>query len=223
MAKKKNEPSNEPIISSIPVPPSDSALVIDLPDGQKLLVGKIETGTVIEVATWRGTGRPDSRTNRLMLGMSSESEAKQATEAANQPKQISSKDLKFPQNLIFIANQFSKKLKPFFKSILRNLIRFIRNFDIKSIKLTTIRSKIKLPDIGNFKLSKKSPGSLQIGSSKFDDDIDADFQRILDEVSQRREASSKKSPRKSGVDGAKSKKKSLISGKSKSRGSNKGR
>jgi hypothetical protein len=27
-------------------------------------------GTVIEVATWRGTGRPDSRTNRMMLGMS---------------------------------------------------------------------------------------------------------------------------------------------------------
>jgi hypothetical protein len=30
----------------------------------------MESGSVIEVATWRGTGRPDSRTNRLMLGMS---------------------------------------------------------------------------------------------------------------------------------------------------------
>ena len=48
MAKRKEEAA-EPVISSIPVPPSDSALVIDLPDGQKLLVGKIETGTVIEV------------------------------------------------------------------------------------------------------------------------------------------------------------------------------
>lgn len=27
------------------------------------------TGSVIEVATWRGVGRPDSRTSRLMLGM----------------------------------------------------------------------------------------------------------------------------------------------------------
>jgi hypothetical protein len=28
-------------------------------------------GTVIEVATWRGVGRPDSRTSRMMFGMSS--------------------------------------------------------------------------------------------------------------------------------------------------------
>ena len=48
---------------------SDSALVIDLPDGQKLVVGNMTHGTVIEVATWRGTGRPDSRTSRMMLGM----------------------------------------------------------------------------------------------------------------------------------------------------------
>jgi hypothetical protein len=45
-------------------------LVIDLPDGQKLVVGNMVEGSVIEVATWRGTGRPDSRTSRLMLGMS---------------------------------------------------------------------------------------------------------------------------------------------------------
>ncbi len=50
---------------------SQAPLVIDLPDGQKLVVGVLEPGTVIEVATWRGTGRPDSRTNRLMLGVSS--------------------------------------------------------------------------------------------------------------------------------------------------------
>jgi len=45
-------------------------LVIDLPDGQKLVVGELKPGLVIEVATWRGTGRPDSRTNRIMLGVS---------------------------------------------------------------------------------------------------------------------------------------------------------
>lgn len=68
--KKKNEQSTDSSVSSIPVPPADSALVIDLPEGQKLVLGKMEEGTVIEVATWRGTGRPDSRTNRLMLGVS---------------------------------------------------------------------------------------------------------------------------------------------------------
>lgn len=67
---KKESSSQEASLSSIPVPPSDSALVIDLPEGQKLVLGKINEGTVIEVATWRGTGRPDSRTNRLMLGVS---------------------------------------------------------------------------------------------------------------------------------------------------------
>jgi len=44
--------------------------LFDLPDGQKLVVGDLDPGTVIEIATWRGTGRPDSRTNRFMLGVS---------------------------------------------------------------------------------------------------------------------------------------------------------
>ncbi len=56
-------------VSKLPLPISDSPLVIDLPDGQKIVVGKMTQGSVIEVATWRGVGRPDSRTSRLMLGM----------------------------------------------------------------------------------------------------------------------------------------------------------
>ena len=59
-----------PTITNIPIAVSDNPVVIDLPDGQKLVLGKLSAGSVIEVATWRGTGRPDSRTNRLMLGMS---------------------------------------------------------------------------------------------------------------------------------------------------------
>ena len=73
MSKKNNGEAKSapaPVISKIPLPISDSPLVIDLPDGQKLVVGKMIQGSVIEVATWRGTGRPDSRTSRLMLGMS---------------------------------------------------------------------------------------------------------------------------------------------------------
>ena len=79
MAKKKQE-SNEPVISNIPIPTSDNPMVIDLPDGQKIVLGKLSAGTVIEVATWRGTGRPDSRTNRFMLGVSDSSST--ATPAA---------------------------------------------------------------------------------------------------------------------------------------------
>ena len=75
MARKSQKAPEEnkkpaPVISKLPIPISDSPLVIDLPDGQKLVVGRMIQGTVIEVATWRGTGRPDSRTSRLMLGMS---------------------------------------------------------------------------------------------------------------------------------------------------------
>jgi len=53
---------------TIPTKPGDPTLIVDLPDGQKIIVGAIEPGTVIEIATWRGTGRPDSRTTRMLLG-----------------------------------------------------------------------------------------------------------------------------------------------------------
>jgi len=53
MAEKKKAIPNKPIVSRVPLPVSDSALVIDLPDGQKLVIGKMGQGTVIEVATWR--------------------------------------------------------------------------------------------------------------------------------------------------------------------------
>ncbi|MEJ6761085.1 MAG: hypothetical protein QNK54_03705 [Candidatus Planktophila sp.] len=70
MARKKEAEPVAPKVSQIPIPVSDTPVVIDLPDGQKLVIGQLATGSVIEVATWRGTGRPDSRTSRLMLGMS---------------------------------------------------------------------------------------------------------------------------------------------------------
>ena len=76
---KNNDDRDQLGVSRLPMPPSDSPLVIDLPDGQKLVLGNMAAGNVIEVATWRGTGRPDSRTSRLMLGMSTaESVAAQA-------------------------------------------------------------------------------------------------------------------------------------------------
>jgi hypothetical protein len=85
MAKKETSPE-APVVTTLPLPNSDNAMVIDLPDGQKLVVGKMATGTVIEVATWRGTGRPDSRTTRLMLGVSSqETVAAHAAEQGGAP------------------------------------------------------------------------------------------------------------------------------------------
>jgi len=68
---KKNQNASGAIVSKIPLPASDTPLVIDLPDGQKIVIGKMSKGSIVEVATWRGTGRPDSRTNRLILGVGS--------------------------------------------------------------------------------------------------------------------------------------------------------
>jgi hypothetical protein len=88
MAKKSQVPP-APEMTSLPMTSGDSPLVIDLPDGQKLVVGNLAAGSVIEVATWRGTGRPDSRTSRLMLGMSSAQE-KPADAAPTEPKKETS-------------------------------------------------------------------------------------------------------------------------------------
>jgi hypothetical protein len=89
---KKKQVVTEPTISNIPIPVSDNPMVIDLPDGQKIVLGKLTPGAVIEVATWRGTGRPDSRTNRFMLGIS-DSTSTPTPEAAGQSQ--STKKIKF--------------------------------------------------------------------------------------------------------------------------------
>ena len=108
---RKNEENTAPVVTSLPLPSSDSVLVIDLPDGQKLLVGKMNHGTVIEVATWRGTGRPDSRTNRLMLGMSSsDSEAQVNSQDSEEDMVVDKRSVKY---WIWLAAQITRKVKDF--------------------------------------------------------------------------------------------------------------
>lgn len=89
MAKKSQVPP-APEMTALPITGGDSPLVIDLPDGQKLVVGNLAAGSVIEVATWRGTGRPDSRTSRLMLGMSAGASQEKAADAAPSEEKKSS-------------------------------------------------------------------------------------------------------------------------------------
>jgi hypothetical protein len=106
---RKNEENSAPVVTSLPLPSSDSVLVIDLPDGQKLLVGKMNHGTVIEVATWRGTGRPDSRTNRLMLGMSSsDSEAQVNSQESEDEMVVDKRSIRY---WIWLAAQITKNAK----------------------------------------------------------------------------------------------------------------
>jgi hypothetical protein len=89
MNEQQIEPSDASEMSLATVG-SQAPLVIDLPDGQKLVVGVLEPGTVIEIATWRGTGRPDSRTNRLMLGVSAPEEEIPVFDSTHSKKSIRS-------------------------------------------------------------------------------------------------------------------------------------
>ena len=106
MAAKKDNTPAKPIVSRVPLPVSDSALVIDLPDGQKLVIGKMSQGTVIEVATWRGVGRPDSRTNRMMFGMSTAeieeetSDSGAASKVSLQPESLVTRIINYPIALV---------------------------------------------------------------------------------------------------------------------------
>jgi len=106
MAAKKDNTPSKPIVSRVPLPVSDSALVIDLPDGQKLVIGKMSQGTVIEVATWRGVGRPDSRTNRMMFGMSTAEiqeesiDSDPSSKVSLQPESLISRIVNYPMALV---------------------------------------------------------------------------------------------------------------------------
>lgn len=108
MAKKSQNPA-APEVSSLPIKQDQSPLVIDLPDGQKLVVGHLTNGSVIEVATWRGTGRPDSRTSRLMLGMSSAAEAAEQAKEASAAKAEAKKSPLVP--VFAFISQLVRKVK----------------------------------------------------------------------------------------------------------------
>jgi len=46
------------------------AASLELPEGHQLVLGELTPGTIVEVATWQGTGRPDETTNRFLLSAS---------------------------------------------------------------------------------------------------------------------------------------------------------
>ena len=164
---RKNEENLAPVVTSLPLPSSDSVLVIDLPDGQKLLVGKMNHGTVIEVATWRGTGRPDSRTNRLMLGMSSsESDTPINSQESADQMVVDKRSIKY---WIWIAIQLINKAR----SILAlALTKFKSLFSKKLAREKDYRSVDAIEDdvqawLNNIKLNNsKPPINTTVGSPK---------------------------------------------------------
>lgn len=52
-----------------PAPPvKKSEIEITLPEGQKLTIRSLEPGSVVEVASWRGAGKPDESAIRMLFG-----------------------------------------------------------------------------------------------------------------------------------------------------------
>jgi hypothetical protein len=120
------------MVSQLPLPISDSPLVIDLPDGQKLVIGKMAEGSVIEVATWRGTGRPDSRTSRLMLGMSPgnlSDDASETTGYAGGQKE------KKPEGFAKYVDIAEKSAKTILKLVMKLPVGKLKNVKLGKINL----------------------------------------------------------------------------------------
>lgn len=53
---------------STPQPEKPSEIEITLPEGQKLTIRSLEPGSVVEVASWRGAGKPDDSAIRMLFG-----------------------------------------------------------------------------------------------------------------------------------------------------------
>ena len=147
MAKKNPAPQAPAKVSQLPLPISDSPLVIDLPDGQKLVIGKMAEGSVIEVATWRGTGRPDSRTSRLMLGMSPGSLSYDASDTTGYASGQKEKKPEGFAKYLDIANKAVKTIAKFFMKLPVG--------KLKNIKL----GKINLPKRAPKQIKPSSPDS----------------------------------------------------------------
>ena len=153
MATNKSTDSNSPKVSKLPLPATDSPLVIDLPDGQKLVIGKMSQGSVIEVATWRGTGRPDSRTSRLMLGMSSNApkDALDNTDAESSEPVKPIAPESGVERYVFLTQQFLlklwRKVKPLLIKITPAAKKLVTKLQSKGLPKIKFRSKPREPKV----------------------------------------------------------------------------
>lgn len=153
MATNNSPQNNVPKVSKLPLPATDSPLVIDLPDGQKLVIGKMSQGSVIEVATWRGTGRPDSRTSRLMLGMSSNA-PKDAMDSNDEQTAAPSKPVapeSGVERYVFLTQQFLLKiwavLKPQLLKVTPATKKLIAKLQSKGLPKIKLSRKPKAPKV----------------------------------------------------------------------------
>jgi hypothetical protein len=186
LANNQN-PEQKPKVSKLPLPVSDSPLVIDLPDGQKIVIGKMTQGSVIEVATWRGVGRPDSRTSRLMLGVGNgnveedpeeKSLTPQGPQKAKKPQDWRIVLYYFAQVITFIQNLPWKKVADQLKALVKR--------SPKKIKAPIEKSETtSSPEIPAVSTEKKATSP----SSAIEDDIEAWLNKISEKAANKSVAS----------------------------------
>ena len=185
---------SSPKVSKLPLPISDSPLVIDLPDGQKIVVGKMTQGSVIEVATWRGVGRPDSRTSRLMLGMGSgnvneDSEEESSQQAGPARPPVSRKPQGFA-GVLFTIQHFVKNFSRInWSATFKALLASLTSKKPKKNKVEAVAtSPVEVPTI--------SP-SVTVSPVSEDAEIEAWLNKITEKASRTTTKNSKPAAKKS--------------------------
>lgn len=193
------EQQGAPKVSKLPLPISDSPLVIDLPDGQKIVVGKMTSGSVIEVATWRGVGRPDSRTSRLMLGMGSGNVNDEDAPPAQQPGPARPPVSRKPQGfagVLFTIQHFTKNFSQ---------INWSATFKALIEQLTSKKSKkqraprVEAPAQSQVAQVNSAPitPSITVSPASEDAEIEAWLNKISEKASRSTSATKKPAAKKS--------------------------
>lgn len=182
-----------PKVSKLPLPISDSPLVIDLPDGQKIVVGKMTQGSVIEVATWRGVGRPDSRTSRLMLGMGTgnvnEDSDQEGAPASSQQRPAAPKKPAGFAGVMFTVQHFFK-----------NFSKINWSASVKALLASLTSKKAKAPKaprpVAPAQVTPVTEPEIRPGITVSQTSEDADIEEWLNKISQKaaRSTSSESKP-----------------------------
>jgi hypothetical protein len=88
--KKVEFKNHEP---KFPAPLEGYAATVELPEGHHVTIGELTPGTIVEVATWNGTGKPDESTKRFLIsadgnGLTRRTGNEQNQVESNAPAQI---------------------------------------------------------------------------------------------------------------------------------------
>lgn len=159
-------------------------------------------GSVIEVATWRGVGRPDSRTSRLMLGMGNGNVNEDSDNAENGGQSSSAQGS---------SAQRAPKKPAGFAGVIFTIKDIIKNFDkinwsatFKALlaSMTSKKSKkVKEPKPVTEKVSTSQEAgvvpSVTVSRASEDADIEAWLNKITEKATRETSKSSVKTSTKS--------------------------